>query len=386
MIVDMDMQTILVALATGLLLGAAIGWFAALSRSRDDGVAAALEQRGADQALVREGLERIQDQVRDLEHARATWQGQLSQQVTDMRLTTETLRRETHSLTSALRKPQVRGRWGELHLRRAVELAGMVDRCDFTEQARYDDGALRPDLVVHLAGGKSVVVDAKVPLDAFLDATSADDDDEREAHLARHARQLRSHVDQLAGKAYWRALEESPEFVVMFVPAEAFLAAALETQGDLLDHAAGRRVILATPTTLIALLRTVAHGWSHETLAGRAAEVQRLGRELHERLGTMGAHLDRVGRSLGAAVTSYNQAVGSLEGRVLVSARRFGELGVTDDDLESPRQVQATPRALAAPELEALGDLARPLGEPAVDDPATRDDDEGVSARRPRSA
>jgi DNA recombination protein RmuC len=386
MIVGMDMQTALVALATGLLLGAAIGWFAALSRGRDDGAVAALEQRGADQALVREGLERIQDQVRDLEHARATWQGQFSQQVTDMRLTTETLRRETHSLTSALRKPQVRGRWGEMHLRRAVELAGMVDRCDFTEQARYADGALRPDLVVHLAGGKCVVVDAKVPLDAFLDATSADDDDERDAHLARHARQLRTHVDQLAGKAYWRALDESPEFVVMFVPAEAFLAAALETQGDLLDHAAGRRVILATPTTLIALLRTVAHGWSHETLASRAAEVQRLGRELHERLGTMGGHLDRVGRSLGAAVTSYNQAVGSLEGRVLVSARRFGELGVTDDELESPRQVEATPRALAAPELEALGDLAHPLGDPPCDDPAARDTGEGVSARRPRSA
>ena len=362
MISGMDIQTALVALATGLLLGAAIGWFAALSRGRDDDVAAALEQRGADQGLVREGLERIQDQVRDLEHARATWQGQFSQQVTDMRHTTETLRRETRSLTSALRKPQVRGRWGELHLRRAVELAGMVDRCDFTEQARHDDGALRPDLVVHLAGGRSVVVDAKVPLDAFLDATSTDDDDERDAHLARHARQLRTHVDQLAGKAYWRALDESPEFVVMFVPAEAFLAAALETQGDLLDHAAGRRVILATPTTLIALLRTVAHGWSHETLASRAAEVQRLGRELHERLATMGGHLDRVGRSLGAAVTSYNQAVGSLEGRVLVSARRFGELGVTDDGLESPRQVEATPRALAAPELEA------------------------ASARRPRSA
>jgi DNA recombination protein RmuC len=187
--------------------------------------------------------------------------------------------------------------------------------------------------------------------------------------------QLRRHVDLLGAKAYWRSLEETPEFVVMFVPAEAFLAAALETQGDLLEYAAARQVVLATPTTLIALLRTVAHGWSHETLASQAAEVQRLGRELHERLGTLGGHLDRVGRSLGTAVASYNAAVGSLEGRVLVTARRFGEMGVTNDDLPAPRQVEEAPRALSAPELEApdspvdptesrdfdaLGDLARP--------------------------
>lgn len=377
MIGRMEILTILVMLAVGLLLGFGLGWLASRARPRDEGVLAELEQRGADQAVVREGMDRLQDQLRDLEHARATWQGQFSQQVSDMRLTTESLRRETGALSSALRKPQVRGRWGELHLRRTVELAGLVARCDFTEQAQLNDGVLRPDVIVHLAGGKSIVVDSKVPLDAFLDAASSEDDDERDAHLQRHVRQLRTHVDQLGSKAYWRALDETPEFVVMFVPAEAFLSAALETQGDLLEHAATKHVILATPTTLIALLRTVAHGWSHETLAAQAAEVRRLGTELHQRLGSLGSHLDRVGRSLGAAVAAYNAGVGSLEGRVLVSARKFSDLGVTDDELPAPRQVEDAPRSLSAPEFEALGDVATPgPGEATLfDDTRTRPDE-----------
>jgi DNA recombination protein RmuC len=392
----MDLLTTSATLLVGLVLGGLIGLLWARSRPQEAGVVAALRERdqreSTDQALVREGLARLHDQLRDLDHSRASWQGQLNQQVADMRLTTESLRRETSSLATALRKPQVRGRWGEMHLRRTIELAGLVDRCDFTEQVQLADGVLRPDVVVHLAGGRSVVVDAKVPLDAFLDATAAEDDEEREAHLRRHVRQLRTHVDLLGAKAYWRALEETPEFVVMFVPAEAFLAAALETQGDLLEHAAARQVVLATPTTLIALLRTIAHGWSHETLASQAAEVQRLGRELHERLGTLGGHLDKVGRSLGAAVSSYNAAVGSLEGRVLVTARRFGDLGVTGDELDPPRQVEEAPRALSAPELaatdlsapeltapdlSALDDVARPgaavLDAPLGDAPASRE-------------
>lgn len=365
--VPMDTTVLLLLLlgvALGLVLGGAIGFLYARSRPGEPGTAGALQQRAADTALVRDGLERLQDQVGDLERNRAAWQVQLHEQVEGMRHLADSLRRETAALSTALRKPQVRGRWGELHLRRSVELAGLVSRCDFTEQSSLREGSMRPDLVVHLAGGRTIVVDAKVPLDAFLDATGADDDDEREAHLTRHVRQLRTHVDALSAKAYWRALTETPEFVVMFVPAEAFLSAALEHQGDLLEYAAERRVILATPTTLIALLRTVAHGWSHDTLAGQAAEVQRLGRELHERLRVLGSHVDKVGRSLAGAVTAYNQAVGSLEGRVLVSARKFTELGVDGPELLQPRTVDDATRRVAAPEFEALGEDADPLGHP----------------------
>ncbi len=345
----------LLTLVVGLALGCLLGAFWARSRP-------ALAQGALDQAEVMQGLDRLGDQMAHLDRQRAAWQGQFHQHVTD-------LRRETHSLATALRKPQVRGRWGEMHLRRAVELAGLVDRCDFSEQVRLADGAQRPDLVVHLVGRRSVVVDAKVPLDAYLDATSAEDDDERAAHLARHARQLRQHVDQLAGKAYWRALPETPEFVVLFVPAESFLSAALETEPTLLEHAATKQVVLATPTTLIALLRTVAHGWSHEVLADQAREIQRLGRELHARLGSMAGHLDNVGRSLNAAVGHYNQAVGSLETRVLVSARRFSELSVTDEELPAPRQVEATTRSLG--QVQTGPDLPRvgvPLDRRAADD------------------
>ncbi len=344
MLVIMTVTT-LVALLLCLAVGALVGYLAGLLRGRDhssydERAGAALDQRAADQAVVKEGLDRLQDQMRDLEHNRVAWQSQLHEQVLDMRHANDALRRETQSLSTALRKPQVRGRWGELHLRRAVELAGLVDRCDFSEQVRLDDGARRPDLVIHLVGERALVVDAKVPLDAYLDATSSDDDDVRAGHLARHARQVRTHVDQLGAKAYWRSLEVSPEFVVLFMPAESFLAAALEADGDLIDYAATRQVVLATPTTLIALLRTVAHGWSHEALADQAREIHRLGRDLHARLGTLGTHVDQLGRSLNAAVGHYNQAVGSLESRVLVAARRFSDLSVTDDDLATPRAVE----------------------------------------------
>jgi DNA recombination protein RmuC len=339
----MDTTPLLAALGLGLALGAALGWL--WSRSRTT-YAAGMVDQAVRQAEVMQSLDRLSDQLVDLDRQRAGWQGQFTQQVLDMRLTTESLRRETAGLATALRKPQVRGRWGELHLRRAVELAGLVDRVDFEEQVRLDDGALRPDVVVRLAGDKSLVVDAKVPLDAFLDATGTDDPDERDGHLARHARQLRTHVDQLSAKRYWRALAESPEFVVLFVPGEAFLAAALETDGSLLEYAAERRVVLATPTTLIALLKTVAHGWQHETLAAQARQVHALGRELHDRLASMCGHVDALGRSLNAAVGHYNQAVGSLESRVLVSARKFHDLAVTDEPLKAPRQLDAAARSV----------------------------------------
>ena len=331
----MDTMSALLMLLVGLALGALLGVLWARSRpSYVDGVGQARLAQALPHAEVMQGLDRLSDQLHELDHARATWQGQLHQQVLDMRHTTDGLRRETQSLATALRRPQVRGRWGELHLRRAVEMAGLVDRCDFAEQVHLHDGGttLRPDLVVRLAGGRSVVVDAKVPLDAFLDATTADahsgDDLEgagaqRDAHLARHARQLRAHVDVLGSKRYWRSLPETPECVGLFLPAESFLSAALEADASLIEHAADRGVVLASPTTLIALLRAVAHGWRHEALADQAREIHRVGRELHERIGTMGGHLAKLGRALDTAVAAYNQTVGSWETRLLVAARRF---------------------------------------------------------------
>jgi DNA recombination protein RmuC len=363
----MNVMSLLLVLVVGLLLGCAVGVLWARSRPA---YVAGLGQAMVDQALphaeVMQGLDRLSDQLQDLEHDRATWQGRLHQQVLDMRLTADGLRRETQSLTTALRRPQVRGRWGELHLKRAVELAGLVDHCDFEEQLHLRDGAdaaLRPDLVVRLAGGRSVVVDAKVPLDAFLDATSAEDVGDREAQLARHARQLRGHVELLGSKRYWRSLAETPEFVVLFLPAESFLSAALEADGSLLEHAAARGVVLASPTTLIALLRTVAHGWRHESLAAQAREIHRVGCDLHERLGTMSGHLGKLGRALDTAVAAYNHTVGSWESRVLVAARRFEALDVTDDRLEDLRSVEAAARPVgsvhALPRRAAGDDEAR---------------------------
>ncbi|MCZ4500590.1 MAG: recombination protein RmuC [Marmoricola sp.] len=343
---------ILVPLIT-LILGALLGALAVLLR----GPRRQQLEQSADQAVIRDGLDRLHDKMRDLEHQRVSWQSTLHQQVDEVRHSTDVLRRETTALSTALRKPQVRGQWGELHLRRTVELAGMVEHCDFEQQVHLtgDDGTQavtqRPDVVVRLAGGKSIVVDAKVPLAAYLDALATEDADEQTARLADHARQLRTHVDQLSAKAYWRALPNTPEFVVLFVPAESFLAAALEAEPGLLEYAATRNVVLATPTTLIALLRTVAHGWSTETLAERTREIHQLGRELYSRLGTVGRHLDKLGRSLKTSVESYNSAIGSLENRVLVTARHFSDAADLDEPLHSPQPVSEAPRPLTAVEL-----------------------------------
>ncbi len=347
--------TTTLALLAGLALGTLLG-SRLLRRERADvtdslGLATSATRNAV--APVRESLDRFDSRLRELEASRVEWHAQLREQVESVRLSGEALRRETASLSTALRKPAVRGRWGEMHLKRAVEVAGLVERCDFALQTTVQtaDGALRPDLVVHLAGEKHVVVDAKVPLEAFLDATGTDDPAERSAHLARHARQLRTHADALAAKSYWRQFDTSPEFVVLFLPGEAFLSAALETDPSLLEHAAARRVVLATPTTLIALLRTVAYAWTQESLATGAREVHALARDLYERLGTLGGHVDRLGRSLSGAVGSYNKAVASLETRVLVTARRLHELDVGDGALDAPSPVEDAVRPISAAEL-----------------------------------
>jgi DNA recombination protein RmuC len=232
----------------------------------------------------------------------------------------------------------------------------------------YDDGRLRPDLVVSLAGGRTIAVDAKAPLAAFLDLTGSDDPAEHDRALARLGEHVRKHVGDLGSRRYWEAQARTPEFVVLFLPGEAILQAALQAVPDLVEQAAAKNVVLATPSTLIALLRTVAQGWQHEVLNEQAQQVQRLGQELHARLGSMAGHLDRVGRSLNASVVAYNQAMGSLEGRVLVSARRFVDLGVTSDALDEPRQVESRPRTLAAPELAALEGVVSATDEPTLDD------------------
>ncbi|MCX6397894.1 MAG: DNA recombination protein RmuC [Propionibacteriales bacterium] len=371
-----------------LTLGLALGVAAALVWLRRAPSPADLADIAGEGAVIRDGLDRLHDRMRDLEHQRVSWQSTLHQQVDEVRHSTDTLRRETSALATALRKPHVRGQWGELHLRRTVELAGMVEHCDFEEQVSLSgaDANLRPDVVVRLAGGKSVVVDAKVPLAAFLDAQATDDSDERAAHVAHHARQVRAHVDQLSTKRYWQALTRngspSPEFVVLFLPAESFLSAALDADSGLLEYAAGRNVVLATPTTLIALLRTVAHGWTTATLAERTAEVHQLGRDLYARLGTVGGHLDKLGRSLKSSVEAYNSAIGSIETRVLVTARHFADVAELDQQLPVLRPVEDGPRVLTAVELldavadprPELVDLSEPdhTGAPGVASPSAR--------------
>jgi len=300
-------------------------------------------------------LQRVEGQLRTVEMDRESAYAGLREQVTAMALGSEQLRGETKQLVNALRAPQVRGRWGELQLERIVELAGMVEHCDFSTQvtARGEDGGVRPDMVVHLAGGKQVVVDAKVPFAAYLEAVESNDPDVHKERLRAHARQLRQHVDALSAKAYWAAFEPSPELVVLFVPGDPFLEAALQADPSLMEHAFAHDVVIATPTTLIALLRTVSYSWRQEALARNAAEVHQLGKELHGRLATMGTHVAKLGRSLDTAVDSYNRTVSSLESRVLVTARKLTELRVADEELVAPAQVERAPRTISAPELVA---------------------------------
>jgi DNA recombination protein RmuC len=304
---------------------------------------------------LRETLAKVESQLRENETARNLSHAALTEQVMIARQSSEQLRAQTQALVTALRRPEARGRWGEMQLRRVVELAGMSPRCDFDEQVSVGtaDGAQRPDMVVRLAGGKNIVVDSKVSLAAYLEAAETTDESVREARLTAHARHLREHVDSLAAKAYWSALSPAPEFVVLFIPGEAFLAPALEHDPALLEHAMARKVHIATPTTLVTMLRTAQYAWQQEALSSNARAVFDLGRELYERLTGLGRHVDGLGRALGNAVSTYNKAVGSLETRVLVSARKLNELGVVEAALESPRPVEETVRALSAPDLIA---------------------------------
>jgi DNA recombination protein RmuC len=353
---------LLVGVALGLLLGRLVA-------KRDDALLASSFQGLAAQALrdsdtesraavgrmvapLADQLLRVEQQLHGLEVDRAATMGELRQQVSQVRLAGEQLGRQTTSLVDALRKPQARGVWGEVQLRRVVEMAGMVDRCDFLEQATVRDAAgrsFRPDLVVRLAGGRSVVVDAKVTLAAYLEAAEATDEVRAHERMAAHARHLRVHVDRLAEKAYWQQFDDAPEFVVLFVPGEAFLAPALEHDPSLLEHAYAQGVHIATPTTLVSLLRTVAHGWRQQSLTEDARAVLAAGKELHARLSTLGGHVDKLGRSLGRTVDAFNATVGSLESQVLPSARRMSQC-----ELDAGAPVEAVPRRLTSPELVPL--------------------------------
>jgi DNA recombination protein RmuC len=301
-------------------------------------------------APVRDSLNKVDEQIRLMEKERSDAYGGLRQQLQSLATTQEKLESETGNLVRALRTPNVRGRWGEIQLRRVVEIAGMLPYCDFTEQETLvgESGRLRPDLIVKLPGGKHVVVDAKTPLQAFLEAFETTDEEARRICLANHARQVREHINTLSGKKYWEQFDSTPEFVVMFLPGETFFSAALEQDTGLIEHGVLSKVIPASPTTLIALLKAINYGWNQEKLARNAQEISALGKELHERLRKLATHITGVGTNLDRAVEAYNQAVGSLENRVLVSARKFSELGTSvAEDIPELKPIETTARALS---------------------------------------
>ena len=307
-------------------------------------------------APIRESLTKVDGQLQTLDRDRRRSQGELDQHLRSLTQSQEKLRAETGALVAALRQPQTRGRWGEMQLRRVVEMAGMVAHCDFTEQTHVTDGegrGLRPDLVVHMPGGRHVVVDAKAPLTSFLDAYEAADETQRALHLQNHARLLREHVRSLSSKSYWAQFSPAPDFVFLFLPGEHFLNAALEADPSLIEHGVNASVLIATPTTLIALLRAVGYGWQQEKMAESARQIGELGRELYDRVGKFGDHMGLVGKRLSSAVNAYNDAVGSLESRVLVSARKLADQGVTAGGREigEVAPIDHAARALQAAEL-----------------------------------
>jgi DNA recombination protein RmuC len=299
---------------------------------------------------IKDTLERSHKQIADLEKSRSEAYGSIKSQLETMQLNQLSLKQETQNLVNALRRPEVRGRWGEITLRRLVELAGMVEHCDFQEQvhtAASDEKIIRPDMIVSMPGERTLVVDVKTPLDAYLEAVEAADDSKRKAALERHARNVREHIRALASKSYWEQFSESPEFVILFIPGDQFLSAALNEDPNLIESALSQQIILATPTSFVALLKAVAYGWRQLALAENAQEIRKLAEDLHGRLAAFVGHLNKLGRQLHSSVEHYNRAVGSLERKVLPGARKFVELGIRPKkEIEPLEPLESLPRTI----------------------------------------
>lgn len=310
------------------------------------------EREKAVEAMVKpitDALKSSQKQISELEKSRSEAYGSIKNQLEAMQLSQKSLTQETHNLVKALRRPEVRGRWGEITLRRLVELAGMVEHCDFMEQVHKEGNGqvIRPDMVVRMPEQRVLVVDVKTPLDAYLSAAEAQDDNERQVCLKRHARNVRTHIRLLSSKAYWNQFDESPEFVILFIPGDQFLSAALSEEPDLIEYALSKQIILATPTSFVALLKAVAYGWRQLALADNAQEIRVLAEDLYGRLATFVSHMNKVGRQLASSVDHYNKAVGSLERSVLPGARKFVELGVrSKKEVEKLEILESTPRTM----------------------------------------